>query len=169
LAPHIPSCFRLVEVDVNRTLRELEMQNRATSLIDAGSEYHELPDDWLETVLITLANGQPLTELDPGSLADRKMLMQVGPDDAPRYFAYVETGIQIFPVSSVDRQIEILYYQMVPSLTEGNATNWLSAQHEDVYIYGALMHSGSHDERLPLWKDLYTSALEKMVERGHGQ
>jgi len=66
-----------------------------------------------------------------------------GSSGPPKFFTMEAGIIRVLPTPTTG--VQLTYYQKISALVSG--TNWLIANHPDVYLFGALLHSGifAHD------------------------
>lgn len=168
LSALIPTFIALAEDDMNTELRHWRMENRAQSTVT--QQYAALPTDWLETIRVHFT-GSGTNSLSPASsktIADKR----AANGDAAgvtRYFTHTEGQLEFYPTPAGAEEAEILYYQKIPALSGSNASNWVLTNHMTLYLYGSLIHSAPYlkdDERLPVWKGLYSEALGKVKREG---
>ena len=94
------------------------------------------------------------------------------PSARPRVFSIEGSVLKIRPVDAT--ALEFDYFQKIPALSAGAATNWLLAAHPDLYLFGALVEAemfGVNDERAPLWKarrDEIFDEIEKLSNKTRG-
>lgn len=160
----IPTFIDLAEAQINRDIRHYEMEARATA--DVSGQYLDRPDDWLETIRVTLntTGTRNLSLLSKASMADKRQGAEntVG---EPRFYAHAQNAFELFPTPDGTYTVELLYYEKVAALSDSNTSNWLLSSHPDVYLYGALLHSAPYladDARLNVWAQLYSVAIQRV-------
>lgn len=165
----IPTFITLAEADINRALRHYKMEARATGQQDSGDQFMQVPSDWLENVRMTLT-GSGTSVVRPASrdeLADRRQKNENASTKAPYLYAMIDGQFELYPTPSEDTDIELVYYQKVPALSDSNTSNWLLTEAPDVYLYGALVHSAPYlqeDNRSQVWASLYSASLLKLQQ-----
>jgi hypothetical protein len=127
----------LAESDINRLLRVREMEASETLTPDANGQA-TLPEDYLEYRAVVSTNNprRNLQLIDPMTAEHRYGFRDSG---LPSFFTIVGDTIQILPVSSTD--IQLLYYQRLPELTDDDPSNWLLAKSPNTYLFGALRYA----------------------------
>ena len=120
----IPDFISLAEAQINRDIRHYEMENRATAQLD--SQYLARPTDWVETIRMHITGGgtRTLDLLSGAAMSDKR----AGADDTsgePRYFRHAERAFEVYPTPDGTYNVEILYYQKIPALSDTNTSNWL--------------------------------------------
>jgi hypothetical protein len=80
----------------------------------------------------------------------------------PKFYAHVGETFELYPTPDQTYNIELVYYQSIPALSDSNTSNWLLTIAPDAYLYGALMQAAPYlgeDERVQVWNGLYVSAV----------
>ena len=153
-----------VEAELNRRLRTKDMIKRATATAD--SQYLTVPTDWLEAinVEITANNFSPLFQQSIESL-DVYRKANNNSTGQPIYYAMVDDSIELAPSPDSSYTLQLTYYAKISALSDSNTSNFVSASHPDVYLYGALKHASIYlmeDERIPMFTQQFEKALEEM-------
>ena len=153
-----------VEGEVNRRVRRKEMIKRATATADA--QYLSLPNDWLEAinVEITSNNFSPILQQSIESLDIYRKSIN-NKTGQPVYFAFVDDTMELAPTPDASYTLQLTYYVKIDALSDSNASNFLSNNHPDVYLYGALKHASIYlmeDERVAMFSQLFEKALEEL-------
>ena len=153
-----------VEAELNRRLRSKDMIKRATATAD--SQYLTVPTDWLEAinVEITANNFSPLFQQSIESL-DVYRKANNNSTGQPIYYAMVDDSIELAPTPDSSYTLQLTYYAKISALSDSNTSNFVSASHPDVYLYGALKHASIYlmeDERIPMFTQQFEKALEEM-------
>jgi len=164
----IPDFITLAEASINREIRHYEMENRATAQLD--SQYLARPTDWVETIRMHITGGGTTNlQLASGAtMADKR----AGSENAvgtPTMYRHSERAFEVFPTPDSTYNVEILYYQKIPALSDANTSNWLLSEAPDVYLYGSLMHSAPYlaeDSRAAVWTQLYAAAVARVNQAG---
>ena len=153
-----------VEGEVNRRVRRKEMIKRATATADA--QYLSLPNDWLEAinVEITSNNYSPILQQSIESLDIYRKSIN-NKTGQPVYFAFVDDTMELAPTPDASYTLQLTYYGKIDALSDSNTSNFLSNNHPDVYLYGALKHASIYlmeDERVAMFSQLFEKALEEL-------
>lgn len=165
----VPTFVQLAEAQINRKLADAGIPGaivRATCTIDA--EYSQLPSDFARPISLTLANGRAVENITQESfqaLLDRACPTPTTPT-APDYYTVAGGEMRFYPVPDASYTVELVYQAKVAGLSETNASNWVLADHPDVYLYGALLQCApflGDDARASTWGQLYSAALDGMV------
>jgi hypothetical protein len=165
LTPVIPDFIRLLEAQVERTLRVREMFLEATITLDANGEL-TLPEGFLQLREMRLldAGGVPI----PISYAAPNEMTQIladaqGVAGIPRAYTMHRSTAEFAPLPQSTYTVKLFYVGKIPKLSSTVSTNWLLEQHPDVYLYGALMQAAPYlknDERITVWGSALSTLLE---------
>jgi hypothetical protein len=153
-----------VEGEINRRVRRKEMIKRATATADA--QYLSLPTDWLEgiNVEITSNDFSPILQQSIESLDIYRKSIN-NKTGQPVYFAFVDDTMELAPTPDTSYTLQLTYYSKITALSDNNTSNFLSNNHPDVYLYGALKHASIYlmeDERVAMFSQLFEKALEEL-------
>ena len=168
-AARIPEFIALFEAAANRRLRVREQEAATTLTPSAGTA--ALPADYLAWRRVTWT-GSPRVELQYVHPSYLQAAYPSTPSARPRVFTIEGSTLKIRPVDAT--ALEFDYFQKIPALSDGAATNWLLAAHPDLYLFGALVEAemfGVNDERAPLWKarrDEILDEIEKLSNKTRG-
>jgi hypothetical protein len=168
-AARIPEFIALFEAAANRRLRVREQE--AATALTPSSGAAALPADYLAWRRVTWT-GSPRVELQYVHPSYLQAAYPSTPSARPRVFTIEGSTLKIRPVDAT--ALEFDYFQKIPALSDGAATNWLLAAHPDLYLFGALVEAemfGVNDERAPLWKarrDEIFDEMEKLSNKTRG-
>lgn len=87
-------------------------------------------------------------------------------DAAPQFYALVGNKISFFPTPDATYTASVVYWSRVSPLSESNTSNWVFADHPDVYWFGALAHGFQHyfdEAESQVNAGYFSDALDKMV------
>jgi hypothetical protein len=154
----------LAESHFNRVLRTTEMETRSQAT--ANSEFIGLPDDFLSLREIHLESNpdKPLKYISPQELTYRDFEGDTG---TPYAYSIMDGQIKLYPAPSAESTVdlEIIYIQKIPSLSDSNTTNWLLDSHPDIYLFGALSQAEGflyNDQRIAVWDQQASRAIETL-------
>lgn len=157
----IPTFIRLLEAQVERSLRVREMIARARAEIT--EEFTVLPQDFLAIEHAIVNNAKPITlEWVPMNQIDA-LQATLDPGEL-KYFTIIGDELEVAPFPQGASEIEVVYYRQLDKLSDARQTNWLLERHPDLYLYGTLMQAAPYlknDERVGLW----SSALDAILEQ----
>lgn len=161
LTATIPTFITMAEASLNRDVRHWVMEQRSEAELDG--QYLTLPGDWVETVRITVKDTSPYVL----NLASRDQMedMRFSRGDTggkPTHYAHIAGQIEVYPTPDALYDVELLYIQKIPSLSDTITTNWLLLAAPDLYLYAALMETAIYlrdDERIAAYGAMYQSKL----------
>lgn len=133
LSSRLPEFITLFEARVNRRLA-VRQQVTSTTLTPASGDA-SLPADYLAWKKVTWT-GDPnrvLTYMTPEFLDARYPTSDAG---TPINFTIVGSTLSIRPLDTTD--LDFVYAQKVPALSDSATTNWLLTSHPDAYLFGSL-------------------------------
>ena len=125
----------LAEDRLNRIIKTRHMSNRILiPTVDGQSDY-DLPSDFDGARDIAI-NGTSLHYLNPEQLNNVS--------DGRIYYSIIANKLRITPTADSGHNIDMVYYQRLPSLANGTDTNWLLADHGDIYVTATLAEVESY-------------------------
>lgn len=163
LAAVIPSFISLAEADINRTLRDLRMETRATLTLD--QRYEALPADWLETIRLELSGQTHRVELVSNAAMSDMRRMRADLSGTPTSYCHTAGQLELYPTPDQAYAAELVYFGKVAALSDVAPTNWLLTAAPDAYLYGALVQSAPYlkdDQRAAVWAGLYQNAITSL-------
>lgn len=167
LAAVIPTFVSLFEAQFNKDPRGRIQKSVVISSADIADELSPVPADYIQMQNLRI----PGSQSNPDGL-DLLTSQQVGQFRArynvagePLYYAIIGTQLRLLPIPDQQYTFEMEYFSKLPALGASNETNWLLADHPDIYLYGSLLKAEPYlknDERIPVWRGLYDSAMEDL-------
>jgi hypothetical protein len=133
LSSRLPEFIALFEARVNRKLA-VRQQVTSTTLTPSSGDA-TLPADYLAWKKVTWT-GDPnrvLTYMTPEFLDARYPNSDAG---TPINFTIVGSTLSVKPLDATD--LDFVYAQKVPALSDSATTNWLLTSHPDAYLFGSL-------------------------------
>lgn len=163
----IPTFIQLAEAQLNRDIRHWKMEARSSGQQSAGDQYMQIPADWLETIRmhVTGAGTSAINLTSRASMADIRAKNEDASTKVPYLYCHADSQFELYPTPPETTNIELLYYQKIPSLSASTTTNWLLTEAPDVYLYGALLHSAPYlaeDARVGVWAQMYSAAVQNV-------
>ena len=174
----IPDFITLAEAQLMRRLtkrinEEGKLLPRSAITRNTGftidAETVNVPGDFLGPLTFSIDDqAQQLTYLSPESFAAEKA--RRGSNAAtglPEFYTVIGSVFQFCPAPDTAYTGTLVYWTKLAALSDSNASNWILANHPDVYLYGALAQSAPYlmdDARLTIWGGLFTAALEDMLD-----
>ena len=169
LAAKVPTFIRLLEAQVQRTMRVREMVTVLDTTLAGGTNEIALPADYLQMKRIRVTSSvlpsDPLEYASEGELDRIEADLASNTGAQPTTYGIVGSNIRFTPPADQDYSIELTYYAKITGLSSGNQTNWLLNDHPDIYLYGALMQAAPYlkdDDRVPVWQSVLSQLLEDL-------
>lgn len=161
----VPTFIALAESAIRRVLRD--DTGRATITISAEST--PLPPYVTEIRSLRVITGLPQLSV-PIIVTTTEIMSDFRAAThniagTPRYAAVVGGNLLVVPQPDAAYDCDMTYFTSLPALSTTNTTNTVLTNNPDVYLYGTLAHAEGfleHDERIPLWKSAFDSALKEL-------
>lgn len=167
LADVVPVCIALAERRMTRDLRVRQMIHRSTAPAIVGTEYVDLPDDFIEMKRIrpiTVPPSLGLRYLTPSQMDDQ-LALNDSSKPLPGYFTLEGNQIRLANAPTADGVYEIVYYGDNAPITALTPQNWLILKWPDAYLYGTLTEVAPYlrdDDRLPMWKGIFEEKVNEI-------
>lgn len=135
LTSRIPEFISLVEAKMNRRLREKNMVTKDAAF-SINAEYVAVPASFggVKTFYITTSDDTVL-ELMPDHLITFKYQGTTG---RPRHYNVQGSNFRFGPPPDTTYTATLVYYLLVPALSDSATTNWMITNHPDAYVYGLM-------------------------------
>lgn len=161
----IDKMVRMAEYHLRRQI--LSIQRETTATLSATGETVLLPSDFVQLRNAYLATDPPvqLSQLAPTVLKSRYPAT-----GQPLGYAIGNGVLILGPAPDGPYNVQIRYLQNLPYLSDTNPTNWLLANHADVYVYATLLQADAYiqdDPRLGIWKSSLEEAIANINEQGN--
>jgi hypothetical protein len=157
----IPEAIALAERRFQRSVFSPEREVTTDLVVDA--EAVALPADLWGIRAIFLAT-DPKTMLESMTLAELRNAFAANATGRPQNYAIRGEQILFGPAPDASYVAGLTYIQTIPALGAGQASNWLLADHPDLYLYGAL-----HELNLLLLDDARAAIYETKLRRATEQ
>lgn len=161
LTSQIPMFIQFVEADLNTRLRSRQMVVRATATSD--EEFVTLPSDFIEALNLQITDGK--TPLRYVTLDEADQIKNARIYNSVMAYSIVDNAIELVPAPAVNVEIDMVYYQKIPALSDAATTNWLLLKSPDIYLYGALVHAAPFlldDQRIGTFGQFYSQRVEAL-------
>lgn len=152
------------EAEINRKIRTKDMVKRANAVLE--NQYLTLPSDWMEAINVEIVsnNFSPLFQQSVESLDVYRRSID-NSSGQPVYFAIVNDTLEFAPTPDQSYDLQLTYYAKITPLSDSNTSNFVSNDHPDVYLYGALKHASvflMEDDRAILFNNQFEKAIEEI-------
>lgn len=163
LTAKIPVFIQLGEAYLNRKVRAMDMETRATLNTGTISRYVPFPDRFLEMISLSLKDGDNWDEI---SFVDSSVFREFVQGDTtqskPTLFT-AKDEIEFNFVPDAVYQLEAHYLKKYDIVAD--STNWLLTNYPDLYLYASIL-SGSmyikNDSRVAGIKGLMDEAIREL-------
>ncbi len=161
----IPDFITLLEAQVNRETRFRNRRMETTVALAFSDARAALPADFLEARSLTWLSVPRvrLAYLTPGPFEDAFATDTPG---VPTAYTLEGDQLKLGPTPNTAAGARLLYLRRLPALAADGDSNWLLADHPDVYLYGAALHAAPYlgdDGRLAVWTTLYERAAQAVA------
>ena len=162
LSANITDFITLAEAQLSTDLKTRAMETKVTLATVAGTNTVALPSDMLEMRRIQVVGtyNQPLSYRSPDEISIDYAANGSG---QPVVFTVIGGNVELAPIPDAVYSLELTYEQRIPALSVASPTNWLITNWPNAYLYASLMAAAPfimNDERLPVWGQLYSQAVE---------
>ena len=167
LDARIPEFIALAEARFRRVLPTIESE--VTDDLTVNAETVALPADYLQLRAIHL-DTDPRKPLDQMTLAALRTFYAAQTVGEPQAFALTGSSIVFGPAPDAAYTAKITYLAKLTPLTDASPTNWLLADHPDIYLYAVLLQAefyGWDDERLPMIKAALDEAIAELTAQSN--
>jgi len=167
----LPSLINLTERDLATKLKILGNKNVVTSTMVAGTAVYAKPDRWRETCSFNFGVGTPplqnRTPLYPRSYEYCNMYWPNRDErDVPLFYGdYDYQHWIIVPTPVASYPFEVLYWQLLPLLSDENQQNFWTDYAPQVLLYGTLIQAApflKDDAEFQRWVTMYGDQLKSL-------
>ena len=167
LTTYIPDFIALGEVRINRDISKMNLvglEKRATADLTAGDAYLGSPTGILviKSVKVSGSPNVVLKYMTPDALSETYNSTATA---KPRAYTIVGDEIKFGPIPDSAYTVEITYTSKETALSDGNTSNWFTANAPDLLLYAALMEAEpflKNDARTQTWAGMYGSSLDAL-------
>lgn len=163
----IPDFIALFEAQYNDDPRGRIQKSVVIATAEIENELTPVPRDYIQMQNLRVpgsqCNPEGLQLLTSQQIGQYRARYSVAGE--PLYYAIIGTQLRVLPVPDKQYTLEMEYFGKLPPLSSTNPTNWLLADHPNLYLYGSLMQAEPYlknDERIPVWRALYDSGMEAL-------
>ncbi|MGE0278343.1 MAG: hypothetical protein AB7R40_23350 [Nitrospiraceae bacterium] len=162
LTTQVKNFIQQFEATARDDFRLRKLIDRGTVTVSSDSvampsDYHSL-DSWYHDGPVYYG---PIFTTSPGEIGRLKTTL--GATGVPQYASIVNGRARFAPAADQAYSTKLTYWAKVVNLSDSITSNWLLADHPDIYLYGACLESApflKHDTRLVTWSQI----LEKRIE-----
>ncbi len=162
LGTEIIDFIALAEAEINRELRIRPMENTVDFTIDA--EVKALPTGFLgvRSFFITGTNKKALQFITPFQQHSTQGSSTTG---TPRAYSIEGSNFRFSPIPSGTHTAKLTFYKAFDALSNSNTSNFILANHPNVYLYGSLYHAsnfirGIDPAIVAQWKEQFLQSIQ---------
>jgi hypothetical protein len=160
----MPGCIALAEAALRRML---VMPEQITVLPMMVGSSTPMPADLSRINSLSITGARPITlqQTSAAHLADLDTTIT----GLPSLYAVQGSTLLTWPGADQAYSANLVYERTLPSLSDAAPSNWLLAEHPDVYLYGAMAAAeffGWNDTRLPLVKSIFEGTVDQVNQAG---
>lgn len=160
----VPLFITLAEAELRRRLRTKKFRQALTvdaEVVTLPAECAELLSIYLRTSLVQ--RDKPL-DIGTAEMFAEARARSGGIAARPTFGTVIGQQLLVAPTPDQSYEAEIWFAAKIDSLSTSNITNWLLAEHPDIYLHATLLQAEPYlknDERVEIWR----TALDRGVEQ----
>lgn len=150
LTSQIPDFITMAEARFNRELRTPDMVNSSDLTITSGVA--SVPTGFVSALSMTLTGQSPYNKISYQP-ADQLAALDPANTGTPRVYTRIGSNFEFWPPVSATAKLR--YRKKVDALGASTASNWVLANHPDLYVFASLVAAEPflrNDPRLAVWK-----------------
>ena len=161
-----------IQMAEKRLSRDDRVRDLARTPLEVSGGSAELPADFLSLETLT-HTGDETAQIRMGSMMnvrDERRHRRSG--GQPRVAAVEGDTLYLGPSADRTYDMELVYWRGFTPLGTGNLSNWLLAEHPDIYLYSSLVESAPYireDTRIEVWNMYRETALEELRLRNESR
>lgn len=168
LTTQIPEFIGYAERRFNRVLRVPEMEDSVTA--STSGAVVTLPTDFLAMKSLYIDGTNNLILLRQLSVDSLRRAFSGEETGTPEFFALQSAVELVFaPAPTASVTYIMNYYQKIPALSSGQASNWLLAAHPDLYVAQSLVEAFTFlrdAEGMEIWQAKANDKLDELMTLG---
>lgn len=162
LTANVPDMIQLAESQINQRLESRFLEKIGSITTSIGVETVTSPSDLMSVKNVKITSISPYEEIEvttPDNYRKRSENRQRG---QPTLSTVVGSSFYFHPLPDAVYTVSIIYQGRIVALSDSNTTNDILTVFPDVYLYGALANAAPYinDARIPVWRDLFMSAID---------
>ena len=162
-------CIALAEAEMNRRLAAMPVSaQHIRASLTLSTEFLSSPTDMLDTDTLQVEDdGDSFTILPTSPQNMEAMFARNDATGRPQYYTQIGTEFRFYPAPDTSYVVTLVYWQKVPNLTSGAPSNWLLADHPDVYFHGVLAHAHEEyfdEKNAATQATLFDAAIQKVLD-----
>ena len=158
--------IQMAEASFKRERRVRKLSDRGAFSISADgsslpSDFHSL-ESWYHDGPTYYG---PIGIVNSDMIGQLKGTRYRGQSGVPAHAAIVAGTARYAPQPNATFITQMTYWRKIGVLSDSNTSNWLLADHPDIYIYGALVHTAPYlkdDPRVQVWAGLLEKGINEL-------
>lgn len=160
LTSYIPDWITMAEAALNRLIGSQSMEETTTFTISSGSSALPAGFSGVQSFWLDVDQGVALEYV---TLDVFDNITDVS--GTPRFYTISNEMFYYAPPPSGTFTVRLRYKKNLEPLSDDNTSNWLLAQHPDLYLYGTLIHSApflNDDARIVMWQGKFDALVSEL-------
>jgi len=167
LAARIPEFVQLCELEMYRSLESRHNEVEVTGTVDADNNLIPIPGSpKYKSVKQLTVNDYPLERIS--ELSWQSKIKNDNAGGEPQQFCRRLGNFKMWPApDTIYAYSLVIYAKYALDTTDDDDSNNVLVEAPDLYLYGVLLAAApwlGDDERLPVWKTIYDTAMETLNE-----
>ena len=162
LTADVPNMIQLAESQINQRLESRFLEKIGSITTTTGVETVAAPSDLMSVKNVKITSVSPYEEIEVTTPDSYRKRSENGQTGQPTLSTAIGLNFYFNPVPDADYTVSIVYQGRIIALSDANPTNDILTVFPDVYLYGALANAAPYinDNRIPVWRDLFMSAID---------
>jgi hypothetical protein len=131
-----------------------------TSLITTDDALIAVPDDWLETIALSIPGTGELKSLTIGQEAQAR-----GRPGKPQAYCHMDGGLRPLPAPGGMIDYELVYYRKVSRLADTQQSNWILSEYPNLYLFASLGAAHGYlvnNDQISLWAQSASGIIDSI-------
>lgn len=157
----VPGFIRRAEALFNRRLYSLDCETTATAAITAVTTTATLPTGYKGMISIRIADKPPLPRLAPNDFQSK---WHEATPAIPENWTIIGGVIHFGPAPDAAYTVNMEYFATLTPLSDANTSNWILAQHPDLYHDATMAYGYRHVRDSQAYIEALASAQSIIAE-----
>jgi len=162
LTADVPNMIQLAESQINQRLESRFLEKIGSITTSIGVETVSAPADLLSVKNVKLTSVTPYEDIEVTTPDSYRKRSEDRNTARPSLCTAIGTSFYFHPLPDAAYTVSIVYQGRITALSDSSTTNNILTFFPDVYLYGTLANAAPYinDPRIPVWRDLFMSALD---------
>lgn len=157
LSDYAGDFIQRAEAMFNRRLYSLDTEDTGTATTVADTAYVSLPTGYKGMISVRIGDYEPLKQLSPD---DFQAKWHEATAALPQNWAIIDSLLYLGPTPDEAYTVNFNYVRTLTALSDSNTSNWILAQHPDLYLYASLAYG-----EMRRWNDERAASLIALAEK----